>query len=54
MTSEQALQVFNQLIEQTMANGLFKTLADLDAVRSAHSVLLDAIKTKKLSVDEGK
>lgn len=43
MDTKAALQVFHSLIEQVVGIGGFKTLADLDHVRTAHKVLFETI-----------
>jgi hypothetical protein len=45
-----ALAVMNELIRQSMANGLFKTLPDLDTAREALTSIHEHLKYK----DNGK
>jgi hypothetical protein len=44
MTIDGALNAFNNLILQCMANGAIKSFSDLDALRGAHAFLSDECK----------
>lgn len=48
MTSQEALQNLNTLIEQTVANGLFKKLQDLDIVRQSFQVVSDQLQETEM------
>lgn len=47
MNTEQALDVYRQLIEQSMANGMFKSLSQLDLARQSLQALSEAVSKKE-------
>ncbi len=51
MNEKQALEIFHKVIEQSMAQGFFKTLKDLDTVRTSYEILKEAI-TKPIIKNE--
>lgn len=46
MEIEQALKIYEQLIEATMAQGFFKKLDQIDLARNSYNTIVEHLKSK--------